>query len=88
MTCLLYYSREGIAKWYLFSGTLEPAHIGLKELVVSFLSQFCVQSHQICGLKSDMVGNSQHGNQQTLEIRSVFPGELVVKYLPAKNLLY
>lgn len=34
-----------------------------------------------------MVGISQHGNQQTLEIGSVFPGELVVKYLPAKKLV-
>ena len=64
---------------------LEPPHMGSKELIVSFSSQFCVQSSQICSFESDMVGLFTPWKSVNSRNQDCLPGELIVKYLTVKT---
>ena len=64
---------------------LDPPHMGSKEWIVSFSSQFCVQSSQIWSFKSDMVGLFTPWKSVNSRNQDCLPGELIVKYLPVKT---
>ena len=59
--------------------------MGSKELIVSFSSQFCVQSSQICSFESDMVGLFTPWKSVNSRNQDCLPGELIVKYLTVKT---
>ena len=59
--------------------------MGSKELILSFSYQFCVQSSQICSFKSDTVGLFTPWKSVNSRNQDCLPGELIVKYLPAKT---